>query len=288
MPAPLVTVALPVRNAATTIRIAVASILKQTFGDWELIIVDDGSTDQTLEIVSKMQDARLRLVHEPPGHLGLAARLNQCVELARGAYFARMDGDDISYPRRLERQIRYFEQNPDIDLLGTGAVVFRGEGELLGRYPTARTHEEICRRPWWGFPLAHPTWMGRRKWFMTYPYREKCVRCEDQELLLRSYSHSKFSALEEVLLGYRMDGISVLKTGEGRLNYCRQLWNQPNGILSHQMVARGAMVHSLAFGRDLLLAATGTLNCQSRLSFLPVNDDIRLEWRNVWAGLVSK
>lgn len=153
MPAPLVTVALPVRNAATTIKIAVASILKQTFGDWELIVVDDGSTDQTLEIVSKMHDARLRLVHEPPGHLGLAARLNQCIELARGAYFARMDGDDISYPRRLERQIRYLEQNPDIDLLGTGAVVFRGGGNCSAGIQRQEPMRRSVDVPGGDFPL---------------------------------------------------------------------------------------------------------------------------------------
>ena len=204
---PLVTVAMSVYNAATTVELAIRSIQYQSLEDWELIVIDDGSVDQTREIIAQVQDPRIRLIQEPYENLGLAARLNQCVRLARGRYVARMDGDDVAYPQRLARQVQYLEQHPEIDLLGSGAVVFKGEGEVVGLYPTACDHEEICRRPWWGFPLAHPTWMGRRMWFVSHPYREWCIRCEDQELLLRSLSHSKFAALEEVLLGYRMDDI---------------------------------------------------------------------------------
>ena len=285
---PLVTVAMSVYNAAATVDLAIRSIQSQSLGDWELIVIDDGSVDQTRQIIAQMRDPRIRLIQEPCKNLGLAARLNQCVRLARGRYVARMDGDDVAYPQRLARQLQYLEQHPEIDLLGSGAVVFKGEGEVVGLYPTACNHEEICRCPWWGFPLAHPTWMGRRLWFVSHPYREGCIRCEDQELLLRSFSHSKFAALDEVLLGYRMDGISARKTGQGRLNYCRQLWNQSSDISSLRIAARGVMVHGLAFGRDLLLAATGTLNRRSRLSFQPANDQVRHQWHSVWTCLIPE
>ena len=70
-----------------------------------------------------------------------------------------MDADDVAYPQRLERQVRFLQEHPDIDLLGAGAVVFKGAGEVFGRYPTACTHEDICRRPWWGFPSPiQPGW----------------------------------------------------------------------------------------------------------------------------------
>ena len=285
---PLVTVAMPVYNAAATVGLAIRSIQYQSLEDWELIVIDDGSVDQTREIIAQVQDPRIRLIQEPYENLGLAARLNQCVRLARGRYVARMDGDDVAYPQRFARQVQYLEQYPEIDLLGSGAVVFKGEGEVVGLYPTACDHEEICRRPWWGFPLAHPTWMGRRTWFVSHPYREWCIRCEDQELLLRSFSHSKFAALEEVLLGYRMNDISARKTGQGRLNYCRQLWNQSSDISSLLKAARGVTVHGLAFGRDFLLAATGTFNRRSRLSFQPVNNQVRRQWCSVWTCLASE
>jgi glycosyltransferase involved in cell wall biosynthesis len=276
-----------VYNAAATVELAIRSIQSQSLEDWELIVIDDGSVDQTRQIIAQVQDPRIRLIQEPCENLGLAARLNQCVRLARGRYVARMDGDDVAYPERLARQVQYLEQHQEIDLLGSGAVVFKGEGEVVGLYPTACDHEEICRRPWWGFPLAHPTWMGRRMWFVSHPYGERFIRCEDQELLLRSFSHSKFAALEEVLLGYRMDDISARKTGQGRLNYCRQLWNQSSDISSLLKAGRGVMVHGLAFGRDLLLDATGTMNRRSRQSFQVANDQVLNQWRAVWCGVVS-
>ena len=282
---PLVTVAMSVFNAAATVGLALRSILAQTCGDWELIVIDDGSTDRTREILSRVQDSRIRFIQEPSGNLGLAPRLNQCVRLARGRYIARMDADDVAYPQRLERQVSFLQEHPDIDLLGTGALVFKGEGEVVGCYPTTCKHEEICRRPWWGFPLAHPTWMGKRTWFVSNPYSEGHTRCEDQELLLRSFSDSRFAALDEVLLGYRMDGISARKFGQGRLNYCRELFKQVCDAASARNAARGAFGHSLAFGRDVLLDVTGTLSQRSRRSLQSANPPVVEEWKKVWGKL---
>jgi len=285
---PIVTVVMSVHNAAATVTIALRSILYQTFENWELVVMDDGSTDQTREIVSQIKDPRIRFIREPFGNVGLAVRLNQCISLSRGRYIARMDADDVAYPDRLERQVRFLHEHPEIDLLGTGAAVFTENGKLFGLYPTAYEHEDICRRPWWGFPLAHPTWMGRKTWFVSRPYREGHTRCEDQDLLLRSFSTSRFAALEEVLLGYRMEGISAKNSWRGRLNYCRQLIRQVHDIPSAVTAVRGMMVHSLAFSRDVLLDVTGTLNRRSRLSFQPANDQVRTHWQRVWNRVTSE
>jgi glycosyltransferase involved in cell wall biosynthesis len=285
---PLVTVAMSVYNAAATVELALRSILYQTFSDWELIVIDDGSTDRTREIICRMKDPRIRFIQEPSGNLGLAVRLNQCVRLARGRYLARMDADDVAYPQRLAQQVGFLQQHPEIDLLGTGAVVFKRDGEVLGLYPTACKHADICRSPWWGFPLAHPTWMGKRMWFVTHPYREARTLCEDQELLLRTFSESRFAALEEVLLGYRMDEVSAKKSGRGRMHYCRQLWRQSCDVPSMLMAARGVMAHSLAFGRDVVSAVTGILSRRSRLSFQPANEQVRRHWSSVWTRAISE
>lgn len=281
------TVVMSVYNAASTVELAIRSIRYQSLENWELIVADDGSVDGTSDIISRIRDPRIRLILEPHEKLGLAVRLNQCVRLARGRYVARMDGDDAAYPQRLARQVHYLEQHPEVDLLGTGAIVFSGRGDVVGLYPTACNHEEICRRPWWGFPLAHPTWMGKRTWFLSYPYLEWCVRCEDQELILRSHSQSKFAALEEVLLGYRMDSVSARKTGQGRLNYCRELWSQAHDTPSWLRAARGSIVHGLAFCRDVILSKTGAHNRWSRLSFQPASAHVHDQWHNVWVGLMS-
>ena len=273
-------------NASGTIGLALRSILTQTYQNWEFIVVDDGSTDRTAESLSHVKDSRIRFIQEPSGNRGLAARLNQCVRLARGQYVARMDADDVAYPERLERQVQFLEMHRDIDLLGTGAVIFKGEGEIIGCYPTARSHEAICRRPWWGFPLAHPTWMGKRTWFLAHPYSDEDTRCEDQALLLRSFSHSRFAALEEVLLGYRVAEIAAGKLGRGRLNYCRRLVKRVRDLSSLRWAMMGVAVHSAAFARDLVLQLGRTVVSGSRRSWSSAGQVEKDRWRSVWAGLV--
>ena len=284
---PLVTVAMSVHNAASTLEPALRSILWQTFSDWELIVVDDGSTDETGLILSRFSDARIRVMHGAGGQQGLALRLNQCIELARGKYIARMDADDVAYPERLERQVRYLEAHPDIDLLGHGAVLFKEDGQALGVYPPASEHDDICRRPWWGFPLAHPTWMGKRSWFTRYRYRDELTKGQDQDLLLRSYRASRFAALPDILLGYRMEKISAGKSGQGRFNYCRQLVAQIGDVPSVLTAVRGVLIHSLALGRDILLDVTGSMSLRSRQSFQAANDEVRMHWHRVWSRATS-
>ncbi|MDC8448507.1 MAG: glycosyltransferase [Nitrospira sp.] len=286
MNAPLVTVVMSAYNAFGTIGLALRSILSQTYQNWELIVVDDGSTDRTAERVSCIQDSRVRFIQEPAGNRGLAARLNQCVRLARGQYIARMDADDVAYPQRLERQIQFLEEHRDIDLLGTGAVIFKGEGEIIGCYPTASSHEAICRRPWWGFPLAHPTWMGKRTWFLAHPYSDEDTRCEDQALLLQSFSHSRFAALEEVLLGYRVTEIEAGKLGRGRLNYCRRLLTRVHDLSSLRWAMIGVGVHSAALARDVVLQFKRTVGSGSRRSWGSAGQAEREQWQSVWTGLV--
>jgi len=276
-----------VHNGEKTIREAIRSILWQTCTDWELVLVNDASTDSTARILRQFHDPRIRVLDEPQ-RKGLAVRLNHCVTLARGRYVARMDADDIAYPERFERQVQFLKAHPDIDLLGHGAVLFTGEGQVLGVYPSACTHEEICRRPWWGFPLAHPTWMGKQSWFAQYRYDDGLTKGQDQDLLLRSYRTSRFAALPDLLLGYRMGGISVKKTWPGRVSYCRQLVRQAHDISSVVTAVRGVLIHSLALGRDALLEATGSLSHRSRQSFQVANDRVQSDWREVWRRVTSE
>lgn len=200
---PLVTIALPVYNGAETLIIAVHSILIQSFNDWELIILNDASTDDSLSVMRSFNDSRIRLV-EGEENLGLSARLNMAMDLARGEYFARMDQDDISFPQRLEKQFTYLQMHPEIDLLSTNVVVFTGAEKILGQWDVGSgSHEYICRHPWSGFYMPHPTWMGRLQWFRHYRYRTSADGAEDQDLLYRSFRQSSFACLSEPLLAYR-------------------------------------------------------------------------------------
>lgn len=201
---PLMTVAMPVYNAGKSLRMAVLSIVKQTFTDWELLIVDDGSTDNALQYIADIEDARIRICRDGENK-GLAARLNECIDLARGKYLARMDQDDVSYPERFARQIAALQNDSMLDLVATRAITIDENNHATGLFPHAISHEEICAQPWRGFYLTHPTWMGRTEWFRKHRYTVPGPYfCEDQDLLLRSYRDSRFGTLDEILFAYRI------------------------------------------------------------------------------------
>jgi glycosyltransferase involved in cell wall biosynthesis len=140
MESPLVTVGMGVRNCEHTLGPAIASIINQTFQNWELLVIDDGSSDATMSLASSFNDPRIITISDgiivlDRKHHGLPGRLNQAVKLARGKYFARMDGDDIAYPERFRRQVDFLEVNSDVDLLATAMIVFKDDGTVLGCRP---------------------------------------------------------------------------------------------------------------------------------------------------------
>ncbi|HEY4372662.1 MAG TPA: glycosyltransferase [Burkholderiales bacterium] len=214
---PLVSIIMPVMNAAHTLPATLRSIRWQTHADWELILIDDGSIDATWQLIraASAGDARIRAV-EGGANAGLAARLNQAIDLARGSYIARMDADDVAYPQRFATQVEFLLEHPECDLVGASALFFDNDGMVRGRFIRSATHEEICAAPWVGFPLPHPTWMGRRIWFERYRYRAGFKKAEDFDLLLRSYRYSRFACLPDILLGYRQDSRTLKKLLGGR------------------------------------------------------------------------
>ena len=205
---PLITVAMPIYNAGKYLRFAVLSIVNQTFTNWELLIIDDGSTDNALKNIADIKDKRIRILRDGINR-GLAARLNEAIDLARGQYFARMDGDDVSYPERFERQLSVLKNKPELDLVATRAITIDESNKTIGLFPYTISHKEICAKPWRGFYFPHPTWMGKIEWFRRYRYSVPSPYCcEDQELILRSYNKSQFATLDEILFAYRLRDIT--------------------------------------------------------------------------------
>ena len=202
--APLITVAMPVYNAGRLLQPALMSIVKQTCTDWEFLVIDDGSTDGSLEFISHIKDARIRVIKDGLNK-GLAARLNEAIDLARGRYFARMDCDDISYPERFARQVEALERDSSLDLVGARAIAISQDDQIIGLFPYALNHKDLCAKPWRGFYIAHPTWMGRIEWFRHHRYAIPApYLCEDQELLLRSFNTSQFGVVADVTFAYRV------------------------------------------------------------------------------------
>lgn len=199
---PTLTVALPVYNGEKTLSAAISSLLNQSFQDFELIILDDCSQDKSVEIVRSFKDSRIHLI-EGDENLGISARLNMAIDMANGKYFARMDSDDIAFPDRFLKQINYLEKHREVDLLGSNILVFSEGGVIKGVLPIRKSHDEICEKPWGGFYLPHPTWIGKVSWFSEYRYDSNADGAEDQHLLFRTYQDSCFACLEEPLLAYR-------------------------------------------------------------------------------------
>ena len=274
---PLVSVIMSMRNSAATVGAAVRSIQLQTLSDWELIVIDDGSSDQSSSIVSAFQDARIRLVREASS-AGLATRLNQAVALCRGDFIARMDADDVCFPDRLARQVEKLQNEPSLDVLASGAVVFTDGGELIGLLPVNSDHQVIIKKPFDGFPLPHPTWCGRAKWFGRNPYDPRLMKAEDQDLLLRTYQHSRFGALETVLLGYRQNQLDLKKLLPGRRTFIGSLWRY--GLRSGQLLPalKGIATHLLKAVADIVTIGLGLGRWAQRGRLKPVPPAVEQQW----------
>jgi glycosyltransferase involved in cell wall biosynthesis len=283
---PLITVGMPVRNCESTVGAAIRSILWQTEARWNLIVIDDGSCDRTIEIARTFEDPRIRIVADGLRR-GLAFRLNEAIRLSGTNFFARMDGDDIAYPYRFERQVRFLNQHPAVDLLGTGMMVFKNSGEGIGTRSVAVEHDDICKKPWSGIYLSHPTWMGPLKWFRKHAYSENAIRMEDQDLLLRTYRHSTFANLPDILLGYREDSFSIWKALTGRFNSAKSHTTRTLCFEDPALNLLGALNHTLKAGVELLAATTGLNYRVLRHRAKPVHPRALEEWNGHWARLTA-
>lgn len=268
------------RDSAGTIASAVRSIQLQTLQDWELIVIDDGSSDGSAAIVSAFNDARIRLVRELAS-AGLATRLNQAVVVSRGTFIARMDADDICFPDRLARQTVRLQQEPQLHLIGCGAVVFTGEGRLVGELPVGLTHEQITAQPFQGFPLAHPTWCGRAEWFRNNPYDAQLMKTQDQDLLLRTFAHSRFAALDEVLIGYRQDVLDLAKLLRGRRVFIGSLWRYARRSGKFLPALMGIATHLLKGAADIATIWLGLNRLVQRSRLKPVRSSVSKQWQDL-------
>lgn len=195
-----------VHNGAAFLEEAVDSVLGQTVDDLEVVAVDDASTDATPEILSRLaaRDGRLRVLRLAE-NLRLPGALNHGLKRCRGTFVARMDADDVSEPGRLEIQRRFLQRNPDVALVGCGAMHIDATGrrlEVSSRAQTAYSTRWMCR---FGMPFRHPTFMFRRA-LMPFTYDPARTLSEDYDLVARLTEVRPVACLPDVLLRYRIHG----------------------------------------------------------------------------------
>lgn len=233
-------VVMPVYNTAPWLSAAVQSILDQSFGDFEFLIINDGSTDHTLEVLGSFSDPRIKLVNNE-GNKGVIYSLNRGIDLAQGTWIARMDGDDISLPHRFQRQMEYLRSHPEVDLLATRVKLIDQDGHDAGVWRD--DIEVIDEKQILGhLPLnnciAHPSVMVRAHLMKSFRYRSEQLHSEDYDLWMRLAASGRVLAkLDEALVLHRIHKGSV--TRGSQQNVFRKLsdakkkfvtWADENGI----------------------------------------------------------
>ncbi|CAN5905267.1 hypothetical protein BH11BAC7_BH11BAC7_28420 [soil metagenome] len=199
----LVSVIIPVYNAAEFVKDSVDSILAQTYRDFEIVIINDGSTDNSLAVIECIQDVRIKIFSQP--NAGIAAALNKGIALSKGRYIARQDADDISLPLRFEKQVKFLEEHTDYGLIGAYAEIIDRSGKVTDRFlKHATTNMKLQYDLLWNTPFVHPSLMIRKECFEKAGgfYTGKDL-FEDYDMWSKIALYYKIANLPDILLQYR-------------------------------------------------------------------------------------
>lgn len=204
---PLLSIVMAARNESRYIAAAIESIISQTYPNWELIVIDDGSIDNTpaiLESYSKL-DNRIRWISNPQSQ-GLAASLNRGIRLARAAIIVRADADDLNLPSRFEEQLRYLIDHPEVDFVGGGAILMNENGDEIKEFFLPSEHDDIKRIAYKNTCFFHPSVAMRKSALeRTGLYDEGFIRAQDKELWLRGLRVGcRYANIPKPLIRYRL------------------------------------------------------------------------------------
>ncbi len=210
-----ISIGIPFYNAEKYLEDAICSVLAQTYEFWELILVDDGSTDNSLEVAKKYarKDERIRILSDGENKK-LPNRLNEIVRESKYDYIARMDADDLISSTRLEKQVNYFCNKPNIDLVSTGILSLKNDLSLVG-YRTTLSNKIITKidAVIGSTGIIHASIMARKSWYERNLYNESSILAEDYELWLNAFFNNdlKVGFIEEQLYYYREEQNITLK-----------------------------------------------------------------------------
>jgi len=209
--APIVSVIMAAYNAEKHISASIESIINQTFNNFELLVINDGSTDNTQSIVKEYckKDSRIILLNNDKNLFVIKSR-NKGIEKAKGKYIAILDSDDLALPNRLEYQVKYLENNPDIFLIGSSAYIIDENDKVENSFIAPTGYEKLKNNINKNNLIYHSTVMFRNE---NVFYREKMIYCEDYDLILRLFSEGKkIDNLSDILISYRQTSNSLSKT----------------------------------------------------------------------------
>ena len=268
---PRVTVLMPVYNAARYVGDAVRTILAQTCSSFELLVIDDGSTDDSPRIVASFDDSRVRIVRNDR-NLGLTPSLNRGLALARGEIIARQDADDLSEPMRLERQLAFLDANPDVAVVGSWYRKIDETGQPLGdrRLPLSDTELKWALLSY--CPIVHSAAMFRRDDILVLGgYDERFVYAQDFDLWSRVARHHRLANLPEFLVRYRLVATSLTasigdSSGEGASTSLENVRTLMAAVGEEAPSASDhAAVCALLFGNPLSLGSPAAADAFARV-----------------------
>ena len=203
-----ISIGIPIYNAEAYLATAIKSIWAQTHELWELILIDDGSTDNSLAIAKQFEkiDSRIRVISDG-ANKKLPARLNQLIDESKYDYIARMDADDLIHPDRLAIQINFLENNPSYDLVSTGVVSIDAKNKVYG----CRHVDDLYagfENVETAYPIVHASILAKKSWYERNRYNENYPRSEDYDLWCRAISKQdlRLAVLPDLLYYYREEG----------------------------------------------------------------------------------
>lgn len=285
---PVVSVVMPVYNAEAYVGEAIESILAQTFDNFELIILDDGSTDRSGQVLKQYQqrDARIKIISRE--NRGLVATLNEGIECSTGRYIARMDADDIALPERFSKQVEFLETHPDYVVVGSRVLLIDPEGLPICPFSTLTEHEAIDSAHMEGESgaICHPASMLRRDMLQKVGgYRQEMKYSEDFDLFLRLAEVGKVANLPHILLKYRMHQNSIGYTKRiEQLKYnfqalkeahCRRSLDFQitfmNEVINHESDANLGKIHRMWAWQSLV---SGNVQTARKHAFLSIRNNL--------------
>lgn len=268
---PKVSVIVTVYNRASMAREAIGSLLAQTFQDFEIVVVDDGSTDGSADAIRAIDDPRIKLiVHER--NLGIPSARNSGLDAARGEYIAWLDSDDLARPRRLELQVAYLDAHPEIAMIGasTGTISRKGRRSWIPR-PRPSSHERIVSMLQFRTPMLQSSIMGRAEVLKQYPYRLEYPVCQDLDMFIRLTRDHRVANLPQVLVDRRFHENQVVRTRADKIVDRKR-------VLFRELLARlGIEPTSEELDRHILLG---------RVKKAPINREF-LEWSRQWLDRIE-
>ncbi|GJQ04875.1 glycosyltransferase [Capnocytophaga canimorsus] len=199
----LVSVVIPCYNAEKYIKECLQSVLNQVYQNFEILLIDDASEDKTLEIVSKINDRRIKIFQNTTNK-GIVYALNRGISKAKGIYIARLDSDDLMQPDRIAKQVAFLRENQEYAMVGTNHILINEKGNILQYVAYPETNEEIQVFKYFLNPISHPTTMFRASVFKEFQYDDEYPHCEDYSLWFQISDKYKVANLSEYLTHYRI------------------------------------------------------------------------------------